>query len=449
MKVAVYTHSLPPEIDGVSRRFTGILNELHRQGHETMAFTLEKEVEEVRGCKFVHLDHCFVAIYPEKRLGAPSWRNFLSIYTALREERPDVVHCVSDATTVLFALAGKLLSIPVVVSIHTDVFTLLQKIGFSKIAGLTSCKDRFECALVDGVATTSSSFLSNLHKRGINATHVIKTAVDMTVFHPSCRDADLREKLTFGNPNGLLCVFVGRLSPEKNIDALAKWVTAVPNTYLAIVGDGPSSSELAKLHSEENRVYCIPEFVRGPQVAKVMASADVHVSASEFETLGNTVLEAFSCGTPVVVPRASGFVDTVISGSDGYLYDPKNVEEASDRIQELMMDPSLRRELGESARRKTVENTIERVVEDLLVWYEDSQRCRAQKSSVWVLFSAALSLVSCLLLVTMCKLYYGLEYVVLKWKGLSAPEQMHSLRVGLSTEKEEDTPLTSYVHLYL
>jgi len=449
MKVAIYTHSLPPEIDGVSRRFTGILNELHRQGHETMAFTLEKDVEEVRGCKFFHLEHCFVAIYPVKRLGAPSWKNFLSIYTALREERPDVVHCVSDATTVLFALAGKLLGIPVVVSIHTDVFTLLQKIGYSTFASLTCCKDRFECSLADGVATTSSSFLSNLHQRGINATHVIKTAVDMTVFHPSNRDQELREKFTFGNPNGLLCVFVGRLSPEKNIKELSEWVTAVPNAYLAIVGDGPSSSELAKLHGKENRVYCIPQFVRGPQVAKIMASADVHVSASEFETLGNTVLEAFSCGTPVVVPRASGFVDTVISGSDGFLYDPKNVEEASDRLQELITDPSLRRELGESGRRKTVDNTIERVVEDLLLWYEDSERLHAQKSSLRVLFGAAISFVACLLLVTMCRLYYVLEYVVLKWMGPSAlVKDSTPRRFGLLT-KEETTPLTSHVHLYL
>jgi hypothetical protein len=38
-------------------------------------------------------------------------------------------------------------------------------------------------------------------------------------------------------------------------------------------------------------------------VPQVYASSDIHVSASEFETLGNTVLEAFSCAIPVVVPR--------------------------------------------------------------------------------------------------------------------------------------------------
>jgi glycosyltransferase involved in cell wall biosynthesis len=39
--------------------------------------------------------------------------------------------------------------------------------------------------------------------------------------------------------------------------------------------------------------------------------SDLHVSASQFETLGNTVLEAFACGLPVVVPRCQGFQDTV------------------------------------------------------------------------------------------------------------------------------------------
>lgn len=46
-------------------------------------------------------------------------------------------------------------------------------------------------------------------------------------------------------------------------------------------------------------------------LAPVYASADVHVSCSQFETLGNTVLEAHACGTTVVLPKTQGFVDTV------------------------------------------------------------------------------------------------------------------------------------------
>ena len=58
------------------------------------------------------------------------------------------------------------------------------------------------------------------------------------------------------------------------------------------------------------------------------SSSDLHISASEFETLGNTVLEAFSCGIPVVVPRTQGFLDTVQHKFDGFLFTPGDWEDA-------------------------------------------------------------------------------------------------------------------------
>ena len=79
------------------------------------------------------------------------------------------------------------------------------------------------------------------------------------------------------------------------------------NVYLAIAGDGPIANDLAALHSEENRVYCRPGFLSHPELAKLYAACDAHVSASVFETLGNTVLEAQAAGTPVIVPYAQGF----------------------------------------------------------------------------------------------------------------------------------------------
>lgn len=54
----------------------------------------------------------------------------------------------------------------------------------------------------------------------------------------------------------------------------------------------------------------------------------MHVSASVFETLGNTVLEAFACGIPVVVPRTQGFNDTVRHNVDGFLFNPGDREDA-------------------------------------------------------------------------------------------------------------------------
>jgi UDP-N-acetylglucosamine:LPS N-acetylglucosamine transferase len=91
-------------------------------------FTLEKDPvleqelfpgEKQGKFKYVHLESTFHELYPSKRIAAPTLSNLLCIGTALARERPDVVHCTADAITLQFGLAAKLLSIPVVTSIHT------------------------------------------------------------------------------------------------------------------------------------------------------------------------------------------------------------------------------------------------------------------------------------------------------------------------------------------
>jgi glycosyltransferase involved in cell wall biosynthesis len=92
-------------------------------------------------------------------------------------------------------------------------------------------------------------------------------------------------------------------------------------------GDGPSAATYARKHGKANRIYCKPRFLSHEELAQVYASSDVHVSASEFETLGNTVLEAFACGIPVVVPRSQGFCDTVAHAHNGFLFTPKSADD--------------------------------------------------------------------------------------------------------------------------
>ena len=49
MRLAVYSHSIAPSIDGVCRRFTALLRELVRQGHQVLLFTLEDRPEDLPG----------------------------------------------------------------------------------------------------------------------------------------------------------------------------------------------------------------------------------------------------------------------------------------------------------------------------------------------------------------------------------------------------------------
>ena len=209
-------------------------------------------------------------------------------------------------------------------------------------------------------------------------------------------NSKLRSEMLFGDASSeaFLCVYVGRISKEKRLDVIVEAVKNIPNAYLAIIGDGPSAPFYAAVHGKESRIYCKPRFLTHAELARVYASADVHVSASQFETLGNTVLEAFACGIPVVVPRCQGFCDTVADKLDGYLFAPGNSSSAQEFIQLLKDDPMHRSKMGEHGRLVVSSHTVSHVVKDLVAWYVRGIN-RKEETALFTRFCAL-----CVLLVT-------------------------------------------------
>lgn len=107
MKIAVYCHSIAPSIDGVCRRFTGILTELVRRGHEVFLFTLEDEPQDLPKLAAVYtLPHFIMPAYPEKKVAKIDFVTLRTIFSALRQHRPDVIHCTADGIAQAFAMAG-------------------------------------------------------------------------------------------------------------------------------------------------------------------------------------------------------------------------------------------------------------------------------------------------------------------------------------------------------
>lgn len=91
MRVAIYSHSIAPSIDGVCRRFTGLLHEMDKQGHETLLFTLEDfPLNLPSSTRVVTVDHMFFPSYPDKKVARVTWRTIATVYRALLKFNPDV-----------------------------------------------------------------------------------------------------------------------------------------------------------------------------------------------------------------------------------------------------------------------------------------------------------------------------------------------------------------------
>jgi glycosyltransferase involved in cell wall biosynthesis len=98
-------------------------------------------------------------------------------------------------------------------------------------------------------------------------------------------------------------LYVGRLSPEKEVDVLIKSFHAWQaqqgtNTKFVIVGDGPDRARLGKLTTSKDVIFT--GSLSGKELSAAYASADVFAFASQADTFGNVVLEAIASGLPVV-----------------------------------------------------------------------------------------------------------------------------------------------------
>jgi glycosyltransferase involved in cell wall biosynthesis len=134
-------------------------------------------------------------------------------------------------------------------------------------------------------------------------------------------------------------LFAGRLSEEKGVMDIPKVMNMVkqkhPNAKIAFVGIGPKEKELKQILPDA----IFLGWVNHDDLPKVYSAADILVLPSRFDTFGCVVLEALSCGLPVIAYNTKGPKDIINHGLNGYLV--KNDAEMAARIIELLNNPLL------------------------------------------------------------------------------------------------------------
>jgi len=108
---------------------------------------------------------------------------------------------------------------------------------------------------------------------------------------------------------------------------------------LVIVGDGTAEAadQTAAAGKESGRKHVLPlrKMLNGAGLRPAYAAADLFLSASNFETLGNTVVEAWCSGTPVAIQPAQGHLEFVVDGVNSWFVDYDKPEEARKKLEEI------------------------------------------------------------------------------------------------------------------
>ena len=256
--------------------------------------------------------------------------------------------------------AAKQYHIPCVVTYQgTDVHTVLAH----HHKGWQLCRDSFRLADLNLSASRSLENILRLHAQPTGRCEVLLRGVDQTQFFPS-------SELTT-DPHVL---FVGRVETAKGVfDLLSAWTKvrhACPDAVLTVVGpDHTGGRFLQKAHLFGiDRSIKLTGPLPSPAVADLMRQSRLLCLPSHGEGTPNCVMEALSCGLPVVATRVGGIPDIVEHAKTGLLIDQGDIEGLAASLVTLLRDPYRCASMGQAAHafarvhldaRKTVSRLVE------------------------------------------------------------------------------------------
>ncbi len=345
MRVALFTETFLPKIDGIVKVVCLTLEHYQRRGVEAVVIAHERGVREYAGARVIGVPGVPAPFYPELRLGLP----MPTTYRRVKAFQPDLIHVIHP---VMIGLGGMLtarrLGVPVVASFHIDLMRIshFYGLGFLEPAAWLLTRLTFNRAAV--ALAPSKLIQQEMLANGVRRVGLWRRGVDAEAFHPRYRDAAMRAALSDGHPEDTVLLYVGRVSVEKQIEQIRAVLEQVPGTRLAIVGDGPHRPIL------EQHFAGLPVkfmgYLTGDDLARAYASADIFAFTSALETFGLVVVEAMAAGLPVVSARVGGVVDVVQEGVTGYTFAVNDVAGLVDGVRAIVSAPGHREEMSRAAR---------------------------------------------------------------------------------------------------
>lgn len=413
MKIAIISSGFLPVVDGVTVTLINRIYRLSKDGHQVLLLcpdysSLEKIYPNWRkytgnilpGVKVINLpSNSLMGLNFDRNVTKQSYQILLE---KLHEFQPDIIHVDEPERLFVGFLKtpgvdfAKENHLPCISFFHTN-FLEYGKDYFSTPAWLDIIlKWIFQLPLAwiynqyDATLVSSSITAQKLSRMGIkNVVRGSFLGIDLAQFN-----RDLRREQFFEDRYNISdiaqkvkLVFLGRLTPDKGwkftINAWFEMANKVDfkNIAVIIAGDGSMRDEIAKkLGKLTPNLYFLGR-IPHEDVPALLVNCDIHITTSEKETKGLTILEAFAAGIPAIAPRAGGISDSIQDGWNGFLYEPQNCDDFTKKLKQLIDDPNLRKIMGARGRDYIVEYSWDNAVKNLLQIWEEKIAARQQNNS--------------------------------------------------------------------
>lgn len=193
---------------------------------------------------------------------------------------------------------------------------------------------------VDRFIAVSHFFADKMKVNGIDADKitVIPNFIDFSRF-------------TTQTETGRYLLYFGRLERSKGIATLIEAMKGLPQIPLVLAGEGSFFSEAKALAANCDNIQFVG-FKKGDDLYSLVGGAAAAILPAEaYENCPVSILESFALGRPVIGSRIGGIPELIDDGSDGYVFEPGNVDALRESINKLWSQRTDHR-MGNAAREK-------------------------------------------------------------------------------------------------
>ena len=335
MRIAIFTDTYPPYVNGVSTSCFNLAKVLKAHGHDVLVVAprpTKGKLELKDGVLYIP------GAYLKRYYGFRMTNIFASKpVKIIKKFKPDVIHNQTDWTiAVLARRIAKKFHLPIVYTYHTNyedyTYYIVGNALDSIAKKLVRSYSRAIANRMTEFITPSDKTKDYMRQAGSDVyINVVPSGIDFSIFKDNSIDQnklDAFKKEHNITSNTKVFLILGRLAKEKSMDVSIKGINAYhkkhpkENIKVLIVGDGPAKEELMLLVDElkMNKFVIFVGEVSSLEVPFYYHLANIYTSASITETQGLTFMEAMAAGNIVLARFDHNLTGTIINGQTGFFF---------------------------------------------------------------------------------------------------------------------------------
>lgn len=368
LRVAIFSDTYPPQVNGVSRTLARLADAIRARGGEVRVFCTDDPEAEPQSHVVRYPSMPFWA-YPQLQMALP---RFPRARADLEAWGPTLVHAATPFGVGLSGRhAARALGIPFVTSYHTSLSAyarfyklgVLSEPGWAFLRWFHNSGRRTYCP--------THAIRHEIEAHGFLNTAIWSRGVETHRFSPSFRSTALRAELG-ADDDTLLVTYVGRIAVEKGLPVLTDAIKRVIDARgprkirFALGGDGPYMQEMRQAVPAE---VTFAGMLGGDRLSQFYASSDVFVFPSVTDTFGNVLMESMASGVPIVGAEA-GPTRELLGDDRGRIFPEADSAACAAAILALADAPEARRAMAQAGLAYASERSWDAIFDDLVRDYQ-------------------------------------------------------------------------------